>query len=96
MPPERRTAHRYPLQLTLEFDDVRAVTRDVSVGGVYFETGEPLAPETPFRFALIFENGRLLCDGRIVRVEWRDGQLGVAAAVASSRFEVKPPEAPPP
>jgi hypothetical protein len=83
---EKRSAFRYPVSVPVELEHGTGITRNLSVSGVYFETDHPVHPDAPFRFALVLVNGRLNCEGRIVRVEGREGKLGVAAAITTSQF----------
>lgn len=107
--PDRRRAPRLPVDLTVELDEATGRTRDVSASGVYFQTRQALAPGTAITFTLMLEDAaiflaeptapsafRLECEGRIVRVEEREGTLGVAAALKICRLVPHQGEVPPP
>lgn len=87
--PERRQAIRFPLALPVELERGRGITRDVSVSGVYFETDQSFSLGESIRLTLVLERvypGRpvhLQCQGQIVRVERREGKVGVAVAITS-------------
>ncbi len=90
-PADRRTAPRLEIGLPVELDCGKGWTCDVSASGVFFETKEPMSPGAPIRFSLLLEQSasgplRLECEGRVVRVEQRDGEIGVAATFAVSRL----------
>jgi hypothetical protein len=67
------------------------ITRDLSPAGVYFVTAEKLRDGEPIRFTLEFDNamGKLYldCSGQVVRVEDREGKVGVAVKITESRLE---------
>lgn len=77
-----------PVQLGTQ----QAETKDISVSGIYFETEESFAPGSEVDFTLDLRHVkpggvvRLVCKGRIVRVERKDGKLGVAVAIDSHEF----------
>ncbi len=65
--------------------------RDISVSGMYFETGVSDAAFAPGSMVnpMIKLNGpwgKLMfkCDGEIVRIETRDGEIGVAVKIIKS------------
>ncbi len=87
----RRKAPRLEIDLPVELERGKGVTRDVSASGVFFETDEALAPGARIRFSLLVEHAspvplRLQCEGQVVRVERHDGRLGVAATISTSRM----------
>jgi len=92
-PAERRQAWRYPVNLDVAVEKKKAVSRDVSASGIYFETDASLAPGQSISFAFTLEQVypdvrlELQCMGRIVRVERRAGRLGVAATIDSWSFK---------
>ena len=52
------------------------------------EFDEPFAPDAVISFALVFGDGlRVRCEGDVVRVEAREGKIGVAVAIASYCFD---------
>jgi hypothetical protein len=66
------------------------LTRDLSAGGVYFESDTEYAVGSEIRFALEFASpgGRLLlrCVGEVVRIA-RGERIGVAVRISESRLE---------
>jgi PilZ domain-containing protein len=95
---DRRRAWRYPASLGVSLDSGHGVSRDVSASGIYFETDAPLAPGQTIAFSFKLDNIYpdvqldLHCKGKIVRIEQRGGQLGVAATIDAWSFE--PPREP--
>ena len=90
---ERREGERLQINLPMELGNGRGNgrTRDVSASGIYFETEALMAAGAPIRFSLVLEHLypiplRLECEGQIIRVERREGTLGVAAAINSYRL----------
>ena len=96
---DRRHGSRFPIELPVELAEGTGRTRDLSSSGVYFETQEPFVPGAPLRLIVLLERAaflvsegatasplRLECEGYVVRVERREGRLGVAAALSSSRL----------
>jgi hypothetical protein len=67
------------------------VTRNVSASGVFFETNLDYAPESEIRFAIQLDapGGKMMLkgQGQIVRVERRNGKVGVAAKIIASTLE---------
>jgi hypothetical protein len=79
----------------VELDHGIGLTRDVSVGGVFFVTLQRFSPGDPIECTLVFEHldpdhhVRLHCCGQVVRVEPDDGTMGIAAAITA--YRVAPP-----
>ncbi len=92
---DKRTANRFRLSLPLEAEGKIGTTRDVSASGVYFETDEPFTAGSELRLSMdlvhVLPEGpvHLVCKGRIVRVEPKDGRLGIAVTIDSHQFETK-------
>src|SRR5213594_1712240 len=99
---ERRQASRIRVELPVEVmlpeqpeqsETRRGITRDVSASGMFYETEHVLPFGEQIRVVLLLEQGlpalplRVLCEGRVVRVEPREGKAGVAVAFTSYRFE---------
>lgn len=83
---------RVQAALDVDLENGKGVTRDVSTSGIYFETEVPLAEGSPVSFTLNFNDSpggplRLKCEAIIVRVEKRDGKIGVAASIKEYKFE---------
>ena len=73
-------------------DSGTGVTQNVSASGVFFETNVDYAAGTKISFAIELNgpDGKKLmlsCQGEIVRVEHRDGKVGVAATIVTSTLE---------
>lgn len=89
---ERRQAIRLPMELPVELNEGMGITRDVSLSGVYFETNQPLVPNQPIMFTLMFEARswrrpiRLECEGEVVRVEPGKWRVGIATTISSYSF----------
>ena len=92
-PQERRQAWRFPVSLDVNLGSGKGVSRDVSASGIYFETDAALAPGKliSFSFSLekVYPDVRLdlQCVGKIVRVDKRNGRVGVAATIDTWSFE---------
>jgi hypothetical protein len=86
---ERRQARRYRVALPAEVDsDGTGQTRDMSASGVFFETDQSFSPGAPISLSLTFAGGvRVHCEGQVVRVQRGEGNLGVAVALTSYRFQ---------
>src|SRR5712691_6216871 len=96
---ERRQASRFRVELPVEVmlpdqSETRSgITQDVSASGMFYEMEHVLPLGAPIRVVLPLERGipevsvRVLCEGRVVRVEPREGKAGVAVAFTSYRFE---------
>lgn len=67
------------------------ITRNVSVGGMYFEVedGMGLGSEISFEVEMATPNGRMVlkCTGLVVRKDSRDGRTGVGVKVVESHLE---------
>jgi hypothetical protein len=92
---DRRRAWRYPANLGVNLDAGKGISRDVSASGIYFETETPFAPGQTIAFSFNLEQLypdvrlELHCKGKIVRVEQRGEQLGVAATIDA--WSLEPP-----
>lgn len=87
---EQRFEPREPLELPIRFaDGVEAVTRDISPSGMYLEIrGDHLIGGTVFfEMDLADANMRFKAEGRIVRLEHREGVTGIALRLVSPRLE---------
>lgn len=80
------------MALPVELEEGQGTTRDVSLSGVFFETGVPFRLNETIKFILVFEGMswshtiRLECEGRVVRIQPSGERVGVAATIASYRF----------
>jgi len=83
---ERRKGERFKLALPVQLSDGIGITRDISTSGIFFETEKAYAIGDTIRLSLNFEHETLHCEARVVRVEPRNGQFGVAVELTSYVF----------
>jgi PilZ domain len=83
---ERRIGERYRLTLPVQLNEGIGTTCDISTSGIFFETEGAYSIGETIRLSLNFEHETLQCEGRVVRVERRNGQFGVAAELKSYVF----------
>jgi hypothetical protein len=83
---ERRKGERYKLALPMQLSDGTGTTCDVSATGIFFETESAYAIGETIRLLLYLEHETLQCEARVVRVEPRNGQFGVAVELVSYVF----------
>ena len=96
---EQRTAARFDTRMPVHTEHGPGVTHDISAQGVYFETDiEPrMGALVNFHveYTLQGRRHRLLCEGKVVRVEPHGSRVGVAARLVAPFFdgeeEVQPP-----
>src|SRR5437867_7096872 len=90
---DKRHASRIRVELPVEVmlpdqsETRTGITRDVSTAGMFYETEHAPPLGAPIRAVLPLERGRpevplrVLCEGRVVRVEPREGKAGVAVVL---------------
>jgi Tfp pilus assembly protein PilZ len=83
---ERRRGQRFKLTLDVQLNDGTGIIRDISTSGIFFETESAYAVGDTIRLLLNFEHETLQCEARVVRVEPRNGQFGVALELMSYVF----------
>jgi hypothetical protein len=88
---QRREA-RIPAARPVELESGIGITQNVSASGVFFETDLDHAEGSKINFAIELDGPQgkklmLRCYGEIVRVERRDGKVGVAAKIVASKLE---------
>jgi len=83
---ERRRGQRFKLALRVQLNDGIGMTRDISTSGIFFETENAHSIGDTIRLFLNFEHETLQCEARVVRVEPRNGQFGVAVELTSYVF----------
>jgi Tfp pilus assembly protein PilZ len=83
---ERRRGQRFKLALAVQLSDGKGTTCDISTSGIFFETECAYAIGDMIRLFLSFEHETLQCEARVVRVEPRNGQFGVAVELKSYVF----------
>ena len=87
-----RSARRYVLALPVQLARGSGLTRDVSAGGVYFLTDQAYALDAQLDLTLVFGAPppelpiQVQCHARVVRVESRGDDVGIAAAITSLTF----------
>jgi hypothetical protein len=83
---ERRMGERFKLALSLQLRNGTGMTRDISTSGIFFETECAYSIGEMIRLSLNFEHETLQCEARVVRLEARNGQFGVAVELKSYVF----------
>jgi hypothetical protein len=83
---ERRRGERYKLALPVQLNDGTGTTCDISTSGIFFETERAYSIGNTIRLSLHFERETLQCEARVVRVEPRNGQFGLAVELTSYVF----------
>jgi len=84
----RRSAKRVQVEMPVQLEKGRGVTRDISSAGVYFFTdrsftaGMDITFELEFKFVFPGEAVRLNCRGKVMRVEQAGERTGVAASIS--------------
>lgn len=85
-----RLADRFNAELPIEFHGIAGLTKNISATGIYFESQVDQAPGSVVQFVVDVEvQGELfkmICKGEVVRVEQKDGVVGVAVKLAHSFF----------
>jgi len=86
--PDNRKANRSQEKIPVELKGGDGVTRDLSISGVYFETGLSFTAGQSIEFTIVFGEHtlnpkRMTCHGEIVRVEANGPKLGVATKLHS-------------
>ena len=83
---ERRIGERFKLALPVQLKNGTGITCDISTSGIFFETESAHSVGETIRLSLNFEHETLQCEARVVRVEPRNGQFGVAVELVSYVF----------
>lgn len=83
---QERRYPRHAVRLRVEFPAGEGMTRDISVGGIYFETRTPFAEGERIRLRILLQAASeapiaVECEGKIVRVEGEGDHIGVAATI---------------
>lgn len=83
---------RYEVQLPVQFAAGDGVARNISTSGIYFETDSPLSAGAALNFTLVLEESpagpmRMQCEARVVRVERKDGKVGIGAQIINMKLE---------
>jgi len=86
---EARVAPRFKADMPVLAQGGQGVARDLSSSGVFFETDGSFTSGQPIEFSIVLEHlypdrpVRLNCKGSIVRVEQKEGKVGVATTIES-------------
>jgi PilZ domain len=83
---ERRKGERYRVSRPVQLNDGIGTTCDISTAGIFFETETAHSIGDTIRLSLSFEHETLQCEARVLRVEPRNGQFGVAVELTSYVF----------
>jgi PilZ domain len=83
---DRRKGKRYKFALPVQLKNGTGITCDISTSGIFFETASAYAIGDTIRLSLRFEHETLQCEARVVRLEPRNGQFGVAVELKSYGF----------
>jgi acyl-coenzyme A thioesterase PaaI-like protein len=90
-PQDQRTAVRFDAAMPVLMDSGAGTTHNISTQGVYFETDVKHRPGALVNFSIEFtlhgRRHRLLCEGKVVRVEPQGDRVGVAARLLAPFFE---------
>ncbi|HUF21846.1 MAG TPA: PilZ domain-containing protein [Burkholderiales bacterium] len=87
----QRKEERIVTSVPVDLGGSSGITRDVSASGIFFETDAAFAPGSTVRFKVELDTPsgkmKLRCCGSIVRVEHRNGKVGVAVHITESVME---------
>jgi hypothetical protein len=88
---EKRQLHRHSLHIPVLLPQGEGVTRNISAGGVYFETTESVPVSGRLRFRLLFNEigwaeSTICCEGTVVRVDEYDENRGIAVRIEEIEF----------
>jgi len=91
---DSRKEERFPVMHFLDLGYAEGITRDFSTSGMYIETAMPAMPYVPGdkigpTIKLDCPWGEMIvkCNGEIVRVEPRDGGIGLAVKIIEFEME---------
>jgi hypothetical protein len=88
---DQRSAVRFDKTMPVRIDGAHGETLNISAHGVYFETDIPQQPGALVNFTVEFQmrgrTHRILCEGKVVRVEQQGTRIGVAARLVAPFFD---------
>ena len=88
---DHRAAVRFDSTMPVQIAGQPGQTQNISATGVYFESATRAEIGSLVNFTLEYRMGgelqRIVCEGRVVRVDDRDGRIGIAARMAAPFFE---------
>ena len=86
----RRVADRVATELPIDLNGTAGLTRNISATGIYFEAQVNQEPGSVIQFFVDVEvqgeKFKMVCKGEVVRVEQKDGVMGVAVKLSNSFF----------
>lgn len=89
-PRESRAAVRFDTAMPVRMQDGAGETHNISAQGIYFETDveQRIGSLVNFtvEYTLYGQKHRLLCEGKVVRVDAHGGRVGVAARLVAPFF----------
>lgn len=96
---DKRSQKRLGIAVAVRLGKKSGVTRDVSASGVFFETDAAYHRGSRIHFEINLETpwGKAVCrcSGKIVRIERRDGTVGIAVQFSEAKSRAKNPAARP-
>ncbi|MBV5298732.1 MAG: PilZ domain-containing protein [Rhodoferax sp.] len=76
--------------MPIELNGVQGLTRNISATGIYFESQVDQKPGSVVQFIVEVdvqgEKLKMVCKGEVVRVDHKDGVVGIAVKLANSFF----------
>jgi hypothetical protein len=88
---EQRRADRFETGLPVCLEGAAGQAHNISAQGIYFETDARQEPGSLVNFTVEFtlygRKHRLLCEGKVVRVEPRGERVGIAARLLAPFFD---------
>ena len=89
-PRDQRAAARFDTAMPVRMEDGAGQTHNISAQGIYFETDveQRIGSLVNFtvEYTLYGQKHRLLCEGKVIRVEPHGSRVGVAARLVSPFF----------
>ena len=87
----RRRDERISTAFPVTINGATGKTRDISASGIFFEVDEDTKLGSKIQFSVQLDTPggilKLVCEGEVIRLEKRDGKLGVAAKIISQEME---------
>jgi hypothetical protein len=88
---DQRTSARFDASMPVQIGGADGTTQNISAQGVYFETDVQQRVGSLVNFSVEFtlygRRHRLLCEGKVVRVDQQGDRIGVAARLIAPFFE---------
>ena len=89
---DKRASQRIQVEVPVYIGQEKAVTRDISWGGIYFLTDQPFSEGGDLKFSLDLTYAlpgkpiKLDCQGEVIRVEQHNGNFGIAAKINNFQY----------